>query len=51
MLNTASYTIIVLVALVTSLMAPPILRYAMNRVALDALGERGDLAVGGKALR
>jgi Kef-type K+ transport system membrane component KefB len=31
-LNTASYTIVVLVALVTSLMAPPILRYAMNRV-------------------
>ena len=50
-LNTASYTIIVLVALVTSLMAPPILRYAMNRVAPDALGQRGDLTVGGKALR
>jgi Kef-type K+ transport system membrane component KefB len=31
-LNTASYTIVVLVALVTSLMAPPILRYAMVRV-------------------
>lgn len=31
-LNTAAYTIVVLVAIVTSLMAPPILRYAMNRV-------------------
>jgi K+:H+ antiporter len=32
-LNTATYTIIVLVAIVTSLMAPPILRWAMGRVA------------------
>ncbi|HEX6075720.1 MAG TPA: cation:proton antiporter [Micromonosporaceae bacterium] len=31
-LNTATYTIIVLVAVVTSLMAPPILRVAMARV-------------------
>jgi Kef-type K+ transport system membrane component KefB len=31
-LNTASYTIIVLIALITSLMAPPILRVAMSRV-------------------
>jgi Kef-type K+ transport system membrane component KefB len=31
-LNTDTYTIIVLVAIVTSLMAPPILRYAMRRV-------------------
>lgn len=31
-LNTATYTIIVLVAIVTSLMAPPILRFAMARV-------------------
>jgi Kef-type K+ transport system membrane component KefB len=31
-LNTAAYTIVVLVAIVTSLMAPPLLRYAMNRV-------------------
>jgi Kef-type K+ transport system membrane component KefB len=31
-LNTASYTMVVLVALVTSLMAPPLLRLAMNRV-------------------
>lgn len=30
-LNTETYTIIVLVAIVTSLMAPPILRYAMTR--------------------
>jgi Kef-type K+ transport system membrane component KefB len=34
-LNTASYTIVVVVALVTSLMAPPILRFAMVRVELD----------------
>ncbi len=31
-LNTASYTIVVLVAIVTSLMAPPVLRLAMNRI-------------------
>lgn len=31
-LNTATYTIIVLVAIVTSLMAPPLLRFAMNGV-------------------
>lgn len=31
-LNTATYTIIILVAVVTSLMAPPILRFAMTRV-------------------
>lgn len=32
-LNTATYTIIVLVAIVTSLMAPPMLRFTMSRVA------------------
>lgn len=32
-LNTAGYTIIVLVAVVTSLMAPPTLRYAVRRIA------------------
>jgi K+:H+ antiporter len=32
-LNTATYTIIVLVAIVTSLMAPPLLRMAMARIA------------------
>lgn len=31
-LNTATYTSIVLVAIVTSVMAPPLLRYAMGRV-------------------
>ncbi|MEV4410642.1 cation:proton antiporter [Catellatospora sp. NPDC049609] len=35
-LDTKSYTIIVLVAVVTSLMAPPILRYAMTRVNQNA---------------
>jgi Kef-type K+ transport system membrane component KefB len=32
-LNTATYTIVVLVAIVTSLMAPPLLRAAMTKVA------------------
>jgi Kef-type K+ transport system membrane component KefB len=32
-LNTASYTIVVLIAIATSLMAPPLLRMAMRRVA------------------
>ena len=31
-LNAASYTIVVLVAVVTSLMAPPVLRYAVTRI-------------------
>ena len=31
-LNTATYTLVILVAIVTSLMAPPILRYAMAHV-------------------
>jgi Kef-type K+ transport system membrane component KefB len=35
-LNTATYTIVVLVAIVTSLMAPPLLRSAMNRVEHSA---------------
>jgi Kef-type K+ transport system membrane component KefB len=34
-LTTAAYTIIVLVAIVTSLMAPPSLRYAMRRIAVS----------------
>lgn len=34
LLNTASYTVIVLVALVTSVMAPPILRRTTNRIPL-----------------
>lgn len=33
-LNTATYTMVVLVAVVTSVMAPPVLRFAMKRVAL-----------------
>jgi len=33
-LNTATYTIVVLVAVVTSLMAPPTLRYAVRRIAV-----------------
>lgn len=35
-LNTATYTIVILVAIVTSLMAPPILRLAMARVEQTA---------------
>jgi Kef-type K+ transport system membrane component KefB len=35
-LNTASYTVVVLVAVVTSLMAPPLLRAAMRRVETNA---------------
>src|ERR1035441_6882738 len=31
-LNTASYTVVVLVAVITSLMAPPLLRYAVARL-------------------
>ena len=31
-LNTTTYTIVVLVALVTSIMAPPVLRHAMARI-------------------
>lgn len=31
-LNAAGYTVVVLVAIVTSVMAPPLLRFAMNRV-------------------
>ena len=33
-LNTATYTIIILVAIVTSLMAPPCLRYTARRIAI-----------------
>jgi Kef-type K+ transport system membrane component KefB len=33
-LSTATYTVIVLVAIVTSLMAPPTLRYAVRRIAV-----------------
>lgn len=35
-LSTATYTIIVLVAVVTSLMAPPTLRYAVRRIAVTS---------------
>jgi Kef-type K+ transport system membrane component KefB len=35
-LSTATYTIIVLVAIATSLMAPPMLRYAARRIAVTA---------------
>lgn len=34
-LDTAGYTVIVLVAIVTSLMAPPLLRWSMSHVALN----------------
>jgi hypothetical protein len=38
-LNTASYTIVVLVAITTSLMAPPILRFADARIPSTAAEE------------
>jgi Kef-type K+ transport system membrane component KefB len=51
-LNTASYTIVVLVALVTSLMAPPILRFAMVRVELaDAAATAAARPAAAPALR
>ena len=31
-LNTTTYTVVVLVALVTSIMAPPVLRHAMSQI-------------------
>jgi Kef-type K+ transport system membrane component KefB len=34
-LNTATYTVIILVAIVTSVMAPPLLRLSMSRVAVN----------------
>jgi Kef-type K+ transport system membrane component KefB len=54
-LSTAGYTIIVLVAIVTSVMAPPILRFAMLRVDRDGatdeesepFTERADASVAG----
>ena len=50
-LNTASYTIVVLVALVTSLMAPPILRFAMVRVQREQEPEPEPQPHAGPALR
>ncbi len=38
-LNTASYTIIILIAIATSLMAPPILRFAESRIPTNAAEE------------
>ena len=35
-LNTSTYTIIVLIAIVTSLMGPPVLRFAVRRIELTA---------------
>jgi Kef-type K+ transport system membrane component KefB len=47
-LTTAMYTIIVLVAIVTSVMAPPLLRYATRRIAVTAEErQRGEILVGG----
>ena len=39
-LTTASFTVIVLVAIVTSLMAPPLLRYATRRIPVTTADER-----------
>ena len=38
-LNTASYTVIVLLAVVTSLMAPPLLRLAVSRMPAEPLND------------
>jgi Kef-type K+ transport system membrane component KefB len=47
-LTTAMYTIIVLVAIVTSVMAPPLLRYATRHIAVTAdERKRGEILVGG----
>ena len=45
-LNTASYTVIVLLAVVTSLMAPPLLRLAVTRSGEPARAPRSGLEVG-----
>ncbi|WP_433498386.1 cation:proton antiporter [Sphaerimonospora sp. CA-214678] len=56
-LNQATYTIVVLVAVLTSIMAPPLLRWAMNRVESTAAerfreeelsGWHGDGAIAGR---
>ncbi|MFD7664669.1 cation:proton antiporter [Streptomyces sp. NPDC059788] len=46
-LTTATYTVIVLVAVVTSLMAPPVIRMAMNRIEQTPLEEQRRLAHAG----
>jgi Kef-type K+ transport system membrane component KefB len=49
-LDTTTYTIVVLVAVVTSVMAPPLLRWSMNgveRTAAGRLQETGPAAAGG----
>lgn len=48
-LDSASYTVIVLVAVVTSLMAPPVLRFAMARIDLTALEQQRRAAQFGPA--
>lgn len=50
-LTTATYSIVILVAIVTSMMAPPILRYAMSRVEYTAeedLRRRGHASFAGE---
>jgi Kef-type K+ transport system membrane component KefB len=48
-LSTATYTIIVLVAIVTSLMAPPLLRYATRRIAVIEEEQLRERSFGGQA--
>jgi len=47
-LTTEMYTIVVLVAIVTSLMAPPMLRHAMRRIDVTTAEEEREkvLAIG-----
>jgi Kef-type K+ transport system membrane component KefB len=48
-LSTAAYTVVVLVAIVTSLMAPPVLRYAVRRIAVTTEEEVRERVFSGRA--
>jgi Kef-type K+ transport system membrane component KefB len=49
-LDSATYTVIVLVAVVTSLMAPPVLRFAMARIDPTPLEQQRRTAQFGPAV-
>lgn len=49
-LSTAAYTVVVLVAIVTSLMAPPMLRYAVRRIAVTTEEEVRERVFSGKGV-
>jgi hypothetical protein len=50
-LTVATYTVIVLIAVMTSVMGPPILRLAMSRLEQTPAEERRELALAGTAVR